>query len=35
VLEYQGLPATALENAQRQRLLDLIGRYVGNMPEGP
>ena len=34
VLDYAGLPATALSAAQQQDLLELIGLYVGNMDEG-
>jgi len=33
-LDYAGLPATALDDEQRTRLLDLIGVYVGNMDSG-
>jgi len=31
---YEGMPATLLDDSQRQALLDLIGVYVGNMDEG-
>jgi hypothetical protein len=34
VLEYAGLPATALNPAQRDDLLALAGLYVGNMADG-
>jgi hypothetical protein len=34
VLDYAGLPASRLDAAQRQLLLDLVGEYVGNMDEG-
>ena len=34
VLDYAGVPATALTPAQRGRLLELIGEHVGNMREG-
>jgi Protein of unknown function (DUF3500) len=34
VLDYAGLPATALTEPQRRDLLDLVGLYVGNMAEG-
>ncbi len=34
VVPYAGLPATALEPAQRERLLALVGLYVGHMPDG-
>lgn len=31
VLEYEGMPATELDEAQRERLLELIGIHVGNL----
>jgi hypothetical protein len=34
VLDYAGAQATLLTPAQRQRLLDLVALYVGNMREG-
>ena len=34
VLPYAGLPATAMTDAQKRRLLDAIAIYVGNMPDG-
>jgi hypothetical protein len=34
VLDYAGLPATALKDAQRRDLLALAGLYVGNMADG-
>jgi len=34
VLDYAGIPATELDQRQRGFLLDLIGEYVGNMPDG-
>ena len=34
VLDYAGVPASALTPAQRNRLLELIGEHVGNMREG-
>ncbi len=34
VLDYAGIKASQLTKAQRTRLLDLIGLYVGNMDEG-
>jgi hypothetical protein len=34
VLEYAGIRARSLTQAQRALLLDLIGEYVGNMDEG-
>jgi hypothetical protein len=34
VLPYEGIRATGLNGAQRARLLDLIGEYVGNMTDG-
>lgn len=34
VLEYAGIRADRLDAAQRQRLLELIGTYVENLPEG-
>ena len=34
VLDYQGLPARALNDAKKQQLLDLIEVYVGKMREG-
>ncbi|MGH7542102.1 MAG: DUF3500 domain-containing protein [Gemmatimonadota bacterium] len=34
VLDYAGIPTTALSAAQRSRLLELIGLYVGNLREG-
>ncbi len=34
VLDYAGVRASALGEAQRQRLLDLIGLFVGNLREG-
>lgn len=30
---YEGLPVTRMNATQRERLLDLIGAYVGNLPE--
>jgi hypothetical protein len=33
-IPYEGLPATRLNAAQRAGLLELIGRYVGNMADG-
>ena len=34
VLDYSGLPATALSASQREQLLNLIGLYVGAMDDG-
>lgn len=34
VLDYAGIPATQLNDAQKKLLLDVIGEYVGNMKEG-
>ena len=34
VLDYAGLPASKLDEPQRQLLLDLISEFVGNMREG-
>jgi hypothetical protein len=34
VIGYQGVPATALDRTQRERLLALINEYVGNMDDG-
>lgn len=34
VIDYQGIPATALDDSQREMLLELIGLYVGNMNDG-
>ena len=34
VLDYAGLPATALSASQREQLLNLIGLYVGAMDDG-
>jgi Protein of unknown function (DUF3500) len=34
VLDYAGVRASELTDVQRKMLLDLIGEYVGNMPEG-
>ncbi len=34
VLDYAGLPARDLTEAQRAQLLDLVAEYVGNMTEG-
>jgi len=34
ILDYAGLRASELDDAQREGLLDLIGIYVGNMAEG-
>ena len=34
VLDYAGLPATALSPSQREQLLNLIGLYVGAMDDG-
>jgi hypothetical protein len=34
VLDYTGIQATALTEAQRQQLVDLVGLYVSNMKEG-
>ena len=34
MLDYAGIPAPELTNAQRGQLLDLIGLYVGNMDDG-
>jgi hypothetical protein len=34
VLDYAGLPVSAMTDGQRQRLLDLVGLYVGNMDDG-
>ena len=34
VLDYAGLPATALNDAQRRSLLSLIQLYIGNMDDG-
>jgi hypothetical protein len=34
VLDFAGIRATALDDAQRRQLLDLIGRYVSNMKDG-
>ncbi len=34
VLPYAGLPASAMTEAQKRRLLDVIAIYVGNMPDG-
>jgi hypothetical protein len=34
VLDYAGLPATALTPAQRAQLVDLVSQYVGNMDDG-
>jgi hypothetical protein len=31
---YSGLPATALDRAQRERLLEVVATYVGNMDDG-
>lgn len=33
-LDYQGVPARALNAKQKAQLLDLIGEYVGNMDDG-
>lgn len=33
VVPYEGLPVTGMNAIQRERLLDLIGAYVGNLPE--
>ena len=34
MLDYAGLPATALSASQREQLLTLIGLYVGAMDDG-
>lgn len=34
VLDYAGIRADALTEAQRNRLTDVIGEFVGNMPDG-
>jgi uncharacterized protein DUF3500 len=34
VLDYAGLPASELTDAQKRQLLDLIGEYVSNMDDG-
>ncbi len=34
VLDYAGIPASALSPAQRQQLLALVDLYIGNMEEG-
>jgi hypothetical protein len=34
VLDYAGLPVSAMSSAQRDRLIALIGEYVGAMPDG-
>ena len=34
VLDYAGIQATALNEAQRQQLVDLVGLFVSNMKEG-
>ena len=34
VLDYAGLRATELNDAQRRQLIDLVGLYVGNMDDG-
>ena len=34
VLDYAGVPATALSASQREQLLNLIGLYVGAMDDG-
>ena len=34
VLDYAGIPASALSPAQRQQLLALVDLYIGNMDEG-
>ena len=34
VLDYAGLRATELTDAQRRQLIDLVGLYVGNMDDG-
>jgi hypothetical protein len=34
VLDYAGIPGTALSEAQRRQLADLIGLFVSNMKEG-
>jgi hypothetical protein len=34
VLDYAGLPASALSPAQQERLLDLVHEYIRAMPEG-
>jgi hypothetical protein len=34
VLDYAGIPATALNEAQRRQLVDLVGLFVSNMREG-
>lgn len=34
VLDYAGIPATELDEAQKKLLLDLIAVYVGNMDDG-
>jgi hypothetical protein len=34
VLDYKGIPATALNEAQRGQLVDLVGLYVSNLKEG-
>ncbi len=34
VLDYAGVRASALSSDQRQRLLDLIGQFVGNLRDG-
>jgi hypothetical protein len=34
VLDYAGLRASELDNAQREQLLDLVAEYVNNLPAG-
>jgi hypothetical protein len=34
ILDYAGIPGSELDGAQKQKLLDLIGEYVGNMDDG-
>ncbi len=35
IIPYEGIKADALDAAQRARLVDLIGRYIAPLPEGP
>jgi len=34
VLDYEGIPVSDLDAGQVERLLELVGIFVGNMPEG-
>lgn len=35
IVPYEGMPAGNFNVSHRNRLLDLVNEYVGNMPEGP